>query len=66
MNMLHLFNKLALGTKFKYAKENKVWVKIDANTIAEWDESEKASNWIGQRICCFNENDITNIYVDVL
>ena len=63
--MLHLFSDLALGTRFKYIKDNKVWVKISATTIAEWDEGEKASNWIGQQICCFNEYNITNVFVNV-
>jgi len=64
--MLYLFSDLALGTKFKYVKDNNIWVKISGTTIAEWDENEKTSNWIGQQICCFNEHNITNIYVNVL
>ena len=69
--MLCLFNKLALGTKFQYTNagnivKKKIWVKIGINTIAEWDESQKADNWIGQRICCFNNTFDTDINVNVL
>lgn len=41
--MLHLFSSLALGTRFNYIENDKVWVKISGTTIAEWDEGEKAS-----------------------
>jgi len=66
--MLCLFNKLALGTRFQYTTgdKNKPWVKIGANTIAEWDESQKTDNWIGQQVCLFTETFDTDIYVEVL
>ena len=55
-----LFNKLALGARFRYiqagSNKNRTWVKIGANTIAEWDEAKKTDNWIGQRICCFTDD----------
>ncbi|MCK4816888.1 hypothetical protein KA005_14050 [bacterium] len=62
-----LFRKLALGARFQYAnRQKKVWVKIGANTIAEWDEDQKVDDWIGQQICCFTDTFDTDIYVIVL
>ena len=65
--MLHQFCELALGTRFQYAAgDSKVWVKIDINKIAEWNESLKTDMWIGQQICCFNDVDDITVYVRVL
>lgn len=69
--MLCLFSKLALGTRFRYINtgnigKKRLWVKIGANTIAEWDEAQKTDNWIGQRICCFTDTFDTDIDVIVL
>ena len=65
--MLCSFNKLALGTRFRYIDtDSRIWVKIGANTIAEWDESQKTDAWIGQRICCFTDTYDTDIHVKVL
>lgn len=56
--MLWLFSELALGTRFQYAnRQKKVWVKIGANLIAEWDESQKTDNWACQKICCFQDRE---------
>lgn len=54
------FNKLALGVKFRYIHPHveKTWVKIGHNEIAEWDESQAVTNWVGQQICSFAENDL--------
>jgi hypothetical protein len=51
------FKKLCLGAKFQYEAGQKTWVKVGANTIAEWDESQLDTNWVGQQICCFAEDD---------
>jgi len=64
--MLYLFSELALGTRFRYTKSKKVWTKIGANLIAEWDESSKTNTWIAQQICCFNDIDDLAVYVNVL
>jgi hypothetical protein len=64
--MLHLFGELALGTKFRYAKSKKIWTKIGANLIAEWDETLKTDTWIAQQICCFSDMDDLAVYVNVL
>lgn len=54
------FYKLSLGTRFKY-KDTDVdytWVKLsDDGTIAKWDDSQIDTNWVGQSICCFKDND---------
>lgn len=60
------FQDLALGTKFKYTGKHKVWVKIDFFTIAEWNEDLKTSKWVGQNICCFDENNHIRKMVEVL
>ena len=64
--MLHQFSKLALGTRFRYTKSKKIWIKIGKNLIAEWDESLKTDAWIGQQICCFSNIDDLTVYVNVL
>jgi len=51
-----LFSKLALGAKFRYKGGHKTtWVKIGANLIAEWDENQIDTAWIGQQVCCFHD-----------
>jgi hypothetical protein len=69
--MLCLFSNLALGTRFRYTDagkigEKRLWVKIGANTIAEWDELQKTDNWVGQQICLFTDTFDTDVYVNVL
>jgi hypothetical protein len=51
------FCDLALGTRFRHIHSDKEWVKIGHNLIAEWDESQKTARWIGQQLCCFDDND---------
>ena len=53
------FSCLCLGAKFKYADPgiDRVWVKIGHNEIAAWDESQLDTDWVGQQICCFADND---------
>lgn len=60
------FNILAYGARFRYVFDpdaprptpvpdnGRVWVRIDVNTIAEWDSKNAATNWAGQQICCFS------------
>jgi len=64
--MLHLFSELALGTRFRYIESMKIWTKIGANLIAEWDESLKTDTWTAQQICCFSDTDNLAVYVNVL
>lgn len=56
------FDILPLGARFMYDEEkhgpqNRVWVKIDINIIAEWDDTQVDTNWVGQQICCFTDRD---------
>ena len=62
----HTFMSLALGTKFTYIGSEKEWVKIGAYNIAEWDDDNKTSGWIGQQICSFDEHDKIDRLVNVL
>jgi len=51
------FNVLALGTQFKYNQfDNRTFVKIGSNEIAEWDDDMITSNWIGQMIYSFDNS----------
>ena len=61
-----MFKDLALGTKFTYLDHKKIWVKIGATTVAEWDEKLKTSRWLGQSICAFDEDDSTDKFIHVL
>ncbi len=48
------FSDLALGTRFRYNPDHsEIFVKIDNNVIAEWDEALKTDKWIGQGIFSF-------------
>jgi hypothetical protein len=52
------FDILPLGARFRYEDpSSNVWVKIDLNTIAEWDASQMDTNWVGQRVRCFTTGD---------
>jgi hypothetical protein len=61
------FNVLAYGARFRYindpdnpdkpANVSKTWVKIGPNEIAEWEDHNAATNWVGQQICSFAYND---------
>ena len=52
------FKLLALGARFRYQVGEKEWVKLSNDgTIAEWDDRNKCSGWLGQSICCFNEDN---------
>lgn len=51
------YSSLALGTRFSYVGSERVWVKLRHNSIAEWDERYKTSNWVGQQLCSFEEPD---------
>lgn len=58
------FDKLALGTRFQYdprkhGPQEQTWVKIYPNLIAEWNPKQIDTNWNGQSICCFNDNNLT-------
>jgi len=59
------FNIIPLGTRFRYDSRKydlkSLWVKISANEIAEWDESQIETNWVGQKVCsyCDNDDDLT-------
>jgi len=64
--MLYLFSELALGTRFQHVQSKKIWTKIGANLIAEWDEFLKTDTWIAQQICCFSYKDDLAVYVNVL
>lgn len=56
------FNCLCLGAKFEYldAPDQRTWVKIHANLIAEWNKDQITTHWIGQSVCCFNDEDKLN------
>ena len=53
------FNVLALGTRFKYdnPEVEYTFVKISHTEIARWDDDEVITNWVGQLICSFADND---------
>jgi len=60
--MFAQFNALALGTRFQYdprkhGPQERTWVKIHVNLIAEWNPSQVATSWIGQSVCSFNDKD---------
>ena len=65
--MQALFKHLALGTRFTYLNDEhqNVWVKINATTIAKWDEDKKIHGWTGQQICSFSDNDNLSVFVNV-
>lgn len=44
------FNKLALGTRFRYLEGDKTYVKLGHDTIAEWSDEQIDTTWIGQGI----------------
>ena len=56
------FSQLALGTRFRYLDDPKkrVYVKIGviplAGCVAEWDENNIDTTWIGQHVFCLNNN----------
>ncbi len=60
------FDKLAYGGRFRYIQNpdnptmsaacQRLWVKIGPNEIAEWDDENACTGWIGQSICCFSES----------
>lgn len=53
------YRDLALGTRFKYIDEgiDSVWVKLSNDgTIAKWEDKNIDTRWIGQSICCLNED----------
>lgn len=50
------FNSLCCGARFRYTPQTKVWVKIGADSIAEWDPSNVATKWIGQALCSFSDD----------
>lgn len=51
-----MFSELALGSLCRYPGTKKLWVKINDDIIAEWDQKKVASRWIGQQICSVAEN----------
>lgn len=56
------FSKLCLGAKFQYDErkhgtQETIWVKIYPNLIAKWDPNEITTNWVGQPVCCFTDQD---------
>lgn len=56
------FSRLCLGARFQYDErthgtQDRVWVKIGHNEIAEWDRANIATNWVGQQICSFSDSD---------
>lgn len=65
--MIKPFKKLPLGTRFQYieAGKRKTWVKIGCDRIAEWDETKKNEEWMGQLICSFGESE-EDVNMDVI
>jgi len=60
------FRMLALGTRFTYAGHDKVWVKLSNDgTIAEWDDANINTGWLGQSICCLNDEEPIDLKQDV-
>lgn len=61
------FNVLALGARFRYinnpdkpsepANVPTTWVKIYPNLIAKWEDENACTDWTGQQVCCFAEED---------
>lgn len=53
----HLFGDLSLGARFSFINDDRIWVKISINTIAEWVERNKIGGLLGQNICSFGNCD---------
>ena len=60
------FNKLALGTRFRYINGEKTFVKIRHDLIAEWNESQIDTSWVGQGIFSAKENQNDYLEVEVI
>lgn len=63
------FSKLPLGSRFKYLDNTVpgVWVKLAGDgCIAEWDDSQIDTNWVGQKVVSLNEAGDTHIPVQVV
>lgn len=60
------FNKLALGTRFRYINGTKVFVKIAYNTIAAWDESQIDTHWVGQGIYSARDHEDDELVVEII
>lgn len=59
------FDRLSLGVKFKYdekkhGSQDRIWVKIYPNLIAEWNDEQIDTKWFGQSICSFTDSDDPN------
>ena len=51
------FADLALGTRFRYLGNRRVYVKIGHNEIAEWEESKKAIGRVTQGVYSFVDDE---------
>lgn len=52
------FKRLSLGARFRYAGTSRVWVKIDAGTIALWGPD--VVDWAGQPVCSYSDGPEDN------
>ena len=61
------FTRLALGTRFKYrSKDQKIFVKLGFNKVAEWDNSQIETAWIGQGIFSASDGNPEDLSVIVV
>jgi hypothetical protein len=50
------FFDLALGARFRYARQKQIWIKISDELIAEYDPKYIRTSWTGQKICSFADS----------
>ena len=49
---IYKFSQLAKGARFSYPSiPGRVWVKLDSDTVAAWDDDMITATWIGQSLC---------------
>lgn len=63
---LILFDKLALGARFKYKGDNTVWTKISSGgcgLIARYEKDMMKDSWVGQSFCSGKEDDNEDLMV---
>lgn len=58
------FRDLCLGAKFQYdeskhGEQQKIWVKIYPDLIAEWDPKNIDTCWTGQIVTSFTDKNIS-------
>lgn len=66
MNKIAKFSTLALGTRFKYMNHDRLYVKLSHNTVAEWNDAQIDTSWIGQGIFSAWEKDNEDFEVVII